>query len=130
MNLITDSFLNNASLVIAKCHLTFPHDTAMAPRIGELAATISVNTNTITNYLHQNSLPHPSFDADGPITLNLSPKAERARSTAIDALQELLDLLQGPIACMLPKVCTPNRPEKGVNSPLVQWHQPTNHLAS
>ncbi|KAI1455388.1 putative O-methyltransferase [Annulohypoxylon moriforme] len=75
----------------------------MAPRIDQLAATISANTNTITDYLDDNNLPHPSFDADGPITLNLSPRAERARSTAIDALQELLDLLQGPVACMLPK---------------------------
>ncbi|KAJ8113015.1 hypothetical protein ONZ43_g5254 [Nemania bipapillata] len=59
--------------------------------------------NGIASYLDQNSLPHPSFDADGPLTLNLPPQAERARSTAVDALQELLDLLQGPIACMLPK---------------------------
>lgn len=102
----------------------------MAPRIDQLAATISANINTIINYLHQNNLPHPSFDAGGPITLNLSPQVERARSTAIDALQELLDLLQGPIACMLPKVCILNRPEKGVNTTVVQWHQPTNHLAS
>ncbi|XXG94396.1 hypothetical protein Hte_000651 [Hypoxylon texense] len=75
----------------------------MAPRIDQLAAAISANTNTITNYLDQNSLPHPSFDADGPITLNLSPEAERARTNAIDTLQELLDLLQGPVPCMLPK---------------------------
>ncbi|KAI0376103.1 putative O-methyltransferase [Hypomontagnella monticulosa] len=74
----------------------------MAPRIDQLAATISANTNTISNYLDQNDLPHPSFNVDGPITLNLSIEAERARSTAIDALQELLDLLQGPIACMFP----------------------------
>ncbi|KIX01191.1 uncharacterized protein Z518_08916 [Rhinocladiella mackenziei CBS 650.93] len=70
----------------------------MAPRIDQLVAT-----NTISDYLQQNNLPHPSFDADGPITLNLSPQAERVHSTAIDALQELLDLLQGPIACMLSK---------------------------
>ncbi|KAI2618479.1 putative O-methyltransferase [Hypoxylon sp. NC1633] len=68
----------------------------MAPRIDQLAATISASTNTIVNYLDQSSLPHPSFDADGPITLSLSPEAERARNTAIDGLQELLDLLQGP----------------------------------
>jgi hypothetical protein len=78
----------------------------MVPRIDLLAATISANTNTISNYLQQNDLPHPSFDLDGPITLNLSPQVQRARSTAIDALQELLDLLQGPIDCMIPKVCT------------------------
>ncbi|KAK8064600.1 hypothetical protein PG994_007238 [Apiospora phragmitis] len=69
----------------------------MVARIDQLAATI-------TSYLDQNNLPHPSFDANGPITLNLSSQAECARSTAINALQELLDLLQGPIACMLPKV--------------------------
>ncbi|KAI1377941.1 putative O-methyltransferase [Hypoxylon crocopeplum] len=74
----------------------------MAPRIDQLAATISANTNTIVNYLDQNSLPHPSFDTDGPITLDLSPQVECARITAIDALQELLDLLQGPIPCMIP----------------------------
>ncbi|KAI8946355.1 putative O-methyltransferase [Xylaria longipes] len=75
----------------------------MASRIDQLAATIGANTSTITNYLDQNGLPFPSFDTDGPITLNLSPQAEHARSTAIDALQELLDLLQGPITCMIPK---------------------------
>ncbi|KAI0521562.1 putative O-methyltransferase [Xylaria bambusicola] len=74
----------------------------MASRIDHLAATISANTNAITTYLDQNNLPHPSFDADGPITLNLSSQVERARSAAINALQELLDLLQGPIACMIP----------------------------
>ncbi|KAI0799436.1 putative O-methyltransferase [Xylaria sp. FL0064] len=75
----------------------------MAPRIDQLAATISTNINTITNYLHQNSLPHPSFDADGPITLNLSPQVERTRKNTIDALEELLDLLKGPISCIFPE---------------------------
>ncbi|KAI0405664.1 putative O-methyltransferase [Xylaria palmicola] len=75
----------------------------MAPRIDQLAAAISASTSTIVHYLDRNSLPHPSFDVNGPIGLGLSPEIEHARSTAIDALQELLDLLQGPIACMLPK---------------------------
>ncbi|KAK6065101.1 o-methyltransferase [Seiridium cupressi] len=93
---------------LIKCteNATFPYDdktVAMAPRMDQLATTISVNTSTVVNYLQQNSLPQPSFDVDGPITLNLSPQAELACSTAIDALQELLDLLQGPIGCMLPQ---------------------------
>ncbi|KAI0182214.1 O-methyltransferase-like protein [Xylaria flabelliformis] len=45
----------------------------MAPRTDELAATISASIDTITNYLDQHSLPHPSFDADRPMTLSLSP---------------------------------------------------------
>ena len=76
----------------------------MFPLIDQLAATIGRNTTTVSNYLEENGLPFPSFKADGPILLNLSPQAERARITAIDALQELLDLLQGPVACMFPKV--------------------------
>ncbi|KAH9909710.1 putative O-methyltransferase [Xylariomycetidae sp. FL2044] len=75
----------------------------MAPRIDQLAAIVSANTSTIADYLDQNDLPHPSFDADGPITLSLSSQVEEARVTTIDALQELLDLLQGPMDCMLPK---------------------------
>ncbi|KAI0436031.1 putative O-methyltransferase [Xylaria telfairii] len=75
----------------------------MAPGIDQLAATISASTRTIINHLDEHNLPHPSFDADGPIMLNLSPQAEHARSTAIAALEELLDLLQGPIACMFPR---------------------------
>lgn len=102
----------------------------MAPRIDQLAATISASTSTISDYLQQNSQPYPSFDVDGPITLNLSPQAERARSTAIDALQELLDLLQGPIACMLPKVCTELKLKNWAKMRVVQWHQLANHLTS
>ncbi|KAI0878412.1 putative O-methyltransferase [Hypoxylon argillaceum] len=75
----------------------------MAQRIDHLAAIISTACNTIAGDLDQNNLPHPSFDAEGPLTLNLSPQAEHARSTAVDTLQELLDLLQGPVVCMLPK---------------------------
>ncbi|KAI0190767.1 S-adenosyl-L-methionine-dependent methyltransferase [Xylaria flabelliformis] len=74
----------------------------MSPRIDQLAAKISESCNTIVQCLDQNGLPHPSFDIDAPIGLNLSQQAECARSTAIDVLQELLDLLQGPIACMIP----------------------------
>ena len=76
----------------------------MSPRIDQLAAKISESCNTIVQCLDQNGLPHPSFDVDAPISLNLSQQAECARSTAIDVLQELLDLLQGPIACMIPCV--------------------------
>ena len=89
----------------------------MAPRIGQLADVISASAHTISDYLEQNHLPQPSFEVNGPITLGLSPQVEGVRRAAIDALQELLDLLQGPVACMLPRVCS----ESALENPAELW---------
>ncbi|CAO2648170.1 Nn.00g090920.m01.CDS01 [Neocucurbitaria sp. VM-36] len=65
-------------------------------RIAELAATIAQHTQRIDKYLAEKGLPYPSFDADGPDDLGLPPDLEPSRTAALQASQELNDLLQGP----------------------------------
>lgn len=71
----------------------------------DLARTIYTSTGAIKDYLLENNLSFPSFSVDGPLNLGItSPEVEKSRHVAIDALQELLDLLQGPVTCMTPNV--------------------------
>ena len=65
-------------------------------RIAELSTTIAQHTQKIDDYLAANNLPHPSFEADGPVDLGLPPEIEKSRTAALQASQELNDLLQGP----------------------------------
>lgn len=65
-------------------------------RIAELAAVVASHTKQIDDYLTQNGLPQPSFDANGPAELQLPPNLEQARAVVIQASQELNDLLKGP----------------------------------
>lgn len=65
-------------------------------RIAELAAAVAQHTQRIDNYLSEKRLPYPSFDADGPADLGLPPDLEQSRTVALQASQELNDLLQGP----------------------------------
>ncbi|OTA97997.1 hypothetical protein M426DRAFT_77207 [Hypoxylon sp. CI-4A] len=65
-------------------------------RIAELAAAVATHTNRIDDYLSEKGLPHPSFKADGPTDLKLPSDIEQSRSIALEASQELNDLLQGP----------------------------------
>ncbi|KAF2491084.1 putative O-methyltransferase [Lophium mytilinum] len=65
-------------------------------RIAELAAAVAHHTQRIDRYLAENRLPYPSFDADGPANLGLPPDLEQSRTAALQATQELNDLLQGP----------------------------------
>ncbi|RYC54100.1 hypothetical protein CHU98_g12107 [Xylaria longipes] len=65
-------------------------------RIAQLASTIATHTQQIDEYLAQNSLPYPSFEADGPVDLGLPPHLEQLRSAVLEATQELNDLLLGP----------------------------------
>ncbi len=77
----------------------------MASRISQLASLIPSNTSKVDEYLLSNQLPSPSFDTDGPISLDIkSTEVQDARNAAINAAMELQDLLQGPIACLLPRV--------------------------
>jgi hypothetical protein len=48
------------------------------------------------NTLDENVLPHPSFHVDGPAELGLPPEIEQSRTMALQASQELNDLLQKP----------------------------------
>ncbi|KAI1411891.1 putative O-methyltransferase [Hypoxylon sp. FL1857] len=65
-------------------------------RIAELATTISTHTHRIDSYIAEKGLPHPSFEADGPVDLGLSRDIDLSRIQVIEATQELNDLLQGP----------------------------------
>ncbi|GAD93055.1 hypothetical protein BC1G_02945 [Paecilomyces variotii No. 5] len=71
--------------------------------ISRLASVISSSTATLDQYLKDNKIPEPSFDAQAPPQLALkSAEAFQAKSSAINACLELLDRLQGPLTCMLP----------------------------
>ncbi|KAI8629700.1 putative O-methyltransferase [Xylariaceae sp. FL1651] len=69
---------------------------ASQSRIAQLASTVAAYTQQIDDYLNQNSLQHPSFEADGPSDLGLPPHLEQLRGAVLEATQELNDLLQGP----------------------------------
>ena len=74
-------------------------------KILELANIIQTNTAKLDAYLHENHLPSPSFDEDGPIDFGIkSPDAEGARTAAIEAGMELNDLLLGPTMNIRPVV--------------------------
>ena len=84
----------------------------MNSSIGELSASIARNTALVEEYLHSHSRPLPSFASDGPIDLQLPEEVDKARIAAIDATQELNDLLRGPIALVRPVVSSPSVPMK------------------
>ena len=74
-------------------------------RIAELASLVTTNTAIVDEYLKANKLPQPSFDVDGPFDLNLKdPKVEEARIAAMDASNELQDLLMGTSGQLRPVV--------------------------
>ena len=73
-------------------------------RISELSSLIAEDTARVKDYLRAHHLPLPSFDVDGPVNLNLLEEIEAARMAAIDALQELNDLLKGSVALIRPVV--------------------------
>lgn len=80
--------------------------------ITELATQISENLAKVENYLRSNNLPQPSFLPDGPTNLIMSVMdVEDSRLAAVEAAAELLDLLQGPVACLLPPVCSTTIPQ-------------------
>jgi hypothetical protein len=65
-------------------------------RIAELATTVAQHTHRIDSYLAEKGLPYPSFKVYGPVDLELPPDIEQSRIAALQASQELNDLLQGP----------------------------------
>lgn len=65
-------------------------------RIAELSCTVAEHTQIIDQYLADNGLPYPSFDANGPVSLGLPKNIEQSRAIVLEASQELNDLLQGP----------------------------------
>jgi hypothetical protein len=65
-------------------------------RIAELATAVATHTRRIDSYLAEKGLLSPSFEANGPVDLGLPPDIEQSRIAALEATQELHDLLQGP----------------------------------
>lgn len=65
-------------------------------RIVELTTIISVNTAKIDQYISKNNLPQPSFDVDGPVSLNLPQNLQEIREDVLNASLELSELLLGP----------------------------------
>lgn len=65
-------------------------------RIAELAALVASHTACVDQYISDNGLSHPSFNADSPVNLGLPPDIEKSRIAVLEASQELNDLLQGP----------------------------------
>lgn len=91
---------------------------AQSSSITDLAAQISENTAIIEHYLRSNELPLPSFLPNGPVNMEIqSNDVEEARIAAIGASMDILDLLQGPVACL--------RPSAGFSMP---FSQTTSHL--
>lgn len=70
--------------------------TSRQSRIAELANTVAQHTQRVDNYLAEEGLSYPSFEADGPLDLGLPPEIEESREIVLQASQELNDLLQGP----------------------------------
>ena len=79
-------------------------------QISELATSIAANIAVVNEHLHKNNLPFPSFHEDGPVDLMLSPEAENAKTTAIEACLRLRDLLCGPVELLRPTVSFVNFP--------------------
>ena len=80
--------------------------------IARLARLIVDNTTLLDNHLQAHNIPQPSFHEDGPVgfgSLGEHPEVEEARKKALEACLELSDLLQGPLALLLPTVyiCLP-----------------------
>ncbi len=76
----------------------------MNSKIGELSSIIAQKTAQVDEYLSTHKQPSPSFEIDGPLDLHLPEEVEKARVVAIDASQELNDLLRGPVALVRPVV--------------------------
>ena len=68
-----------------------------------LADVISQSTKLLSQRLTQHGLRMPSFDTDSPAATlpNQSAEIVGAKTTAVNACVELLDLLQGPLTLSL-----------------------------
>lgn len=63
----------------------------------DLASSIEQNTRVVYEYLQENGLPEPSFEATSPPDLPLPPNVSQAKEAALEAMDELQTLLLGPM---------------------------------
>ena len=68
----------------------------MADRLSILTTSINDGVAQLIDYLAKNNLPYPSFEPDAPADLQLSRQVQGAAFAAMDAAQELYDLIRGP----------------------------------
>jgi hypothetical protein len=72
---------------------------SVEPKIIQLAREISQKTGILGDYLAAHSLPFPSLDASGALSVQVPEdeiELQSARVTAIEACEELRALLMGP----------------------------------
>jgi hypothetical protein len=71
-----------------------------------LAQRIASQTSVIDEHLRNNDLPQPGFQPGAPVEpiQREVPDIKRARTEVIEATIELKQLLEGPVALLLPEV--------------------------
>jgi len=76
------------------------------PRITELADIIASQTDLISKYLRLNDLPEPSFSVGAPTDAfeSSTPDVQKAKTSVLEAIIELRQLLEGPVKLLLPEV--------------------------
>ena len=75
-------------------------------RTAELAQIIASQTDVLNEHLRSNDLPEPSFSLEAPIDAfgSSTPAVQKAKTSVIEALIELRQLLEGPVKLLLPEV--------------------------
>jgi hypothetical protein len=73
-------------------------------RLIQLSSLVQENVAKVDRFIESNGLPEPSFEASCPPTLALSPEADVARNTALEALDELRQHLLGPVRAVVDEV--------------------------
>jgi len=76
------------------------------PRTAELTQIIAFQMDVLNEHLRLNDLPAPSFSPDTPIDAfgSSTPDVQKAKTSAIEAIIELRQLLEGPVKLLLPEV--------------------------
>lgn len=77
-------------------------------RLAKLGASIADNTAVVDKYLQENKLKQPSFNEDAfdQDFASLPPDVATAREAALDATEELQDLLKDQIVKLQEKTCS------------------------
>jgi hypothetical protein len=73
-------------------------------RIAQLADIIKQSCTEFEEQLKVHKLPTPSFDASYPPVLNLPKEAVATRDAILEAMDELNDLILGPMASIFSNV--------------------------
>lgn len=73
-------------------------------RLIQLSSLIHENVAKVDQCIVSGGLPEPSFEASCPPILALTPEADVARNTALEALDELRQHLLGPVRAVVDEV--------------------------